>query len=248
MSTGRAIFTPGSEDKTDVRMKDRVQGKQESHHVPQPFWQSYNLLPLMAATLVTVVALGGIIFYLNLSDWPKSPEPKPGPPSQEEGPTDRLPESDGDKEIQGPVKSPGDKSTEEPVEKAVTVTQKPPTHPKVISQPPTGKKTFAPSRQQLDQLLSDFQAAYERQDSSSLEHLSDISPDRQMFLDMMSNNYSLIKTSIQDVKVKKDQATATLIHEQLIDKNGEQVAPDQILRSIRITVRKEGDHWSKVLW
>lgn len=81
-----------------------------------------------------------------------------------------------------------------------------------------------------------------------MQRLSDISPDRQMFLDMMSNNYSVIKTSIQGVNVKNDQATATLIHEQLIDKNGEQVAPDQILRSIRIRVRKDGDHWSKVLW
>jgi serine/threonine-protein kinase len=247
-SDDRVIPVPsGPEDKTDVHMQYPAQKKPEFRHPPQTFWQKYNLLPLVAATLVTVVVLGGTIFYLNLSDWPKSPEPKPRPPSQEE-PTDRLPESDGDKEIQGPVRSPGDKSTEEPVEKAVTVTQKPPTHPKVISRPPTGKKPFAPSRQQLDQLLSEFQTSYERQDLSSLHRLSDISEDRQMFLNMMANNYSAIRTSIQDVEVKNDQATATLIHEELIDKNGERADPDKILRTIHITVRKDGDRWSKVLW
>jgi hypothetical protein len=120
--------------------------------------------------------------------------------------------------------------------------------PKPEPQPPIHKKPIAPSRQQLDRLLSEFQTAYERQDVSSLHRLSDISHDRQMFLDIMANNYSVIRTSIQDVEIKNDRATATLIHEELVDKNGEPVAPDQIMRSIRITVRKEGDRWSKVLW
>ena len=120
--------------------------------------------------------------------------------------------------------------------------------PQPPSRPPSPKKPIAPSRQQLDRLLSEFQTAYERQDLSALQRLSEIGTDRQMFLDMMSNNYSGIKVSIQNVSVKQDQATATLIHEELIDKNGERVDPDKILRTVRITVRKEGDRWSKVLW
>ncbi len=204
--------------------------------------------PVLAATLATAVALGGLALFLHRSDWVQAPEQEPSPPSREERPADRSPGSDGDQGTRGSVKSREDKRTEEPAEEAVTGSRKPPRAPQVVSRPPTGKNPFAASRQQLDALLNDFQTAYERQDISSMEQLSEISPDRQMFLDVMSRNYSVINTSLQDVTITNDQATATLIHEELIDKNGEQVAPDQILRGIRISVRKEGDHWGKVLW
>lgn len=239
----QAVSVPsGPEDKTDVNLQHPAQRKPESPHVPQSFWQRYNVLPLVAIASVGVLALGGILLYVNVVDRPQPPElPKkeeplvnpPGPPADRgTGDQDRLPTGE----------------TPEPDGKVVPSPPPQPTSPKGTSRPSTRPKTIAPSRLQLEELLSDFQTAYERQDLSSLQRLSDISPDRQMFLDMMSNNYSVIKTSIQGVNVKNDQATATLIHEQLIDKNGEQVAPDQILRSIRIRVRKDGDHWSKVLW
>lgn len=232
----------GPEDKTDVHMQHPAQRKPESPHVPQPFWQRYNVLPLVAIASVGVLALGGILLYVNVVDRPQPPElPKkeeplvnpPGPPADREtGDQDRVPIEE----------------TSEPDRKVVPSPPPQPTSPKGTSRPSTRPKTIAPSRQQLDQLLSDFQTAYERQDLSSLQRLSDISPDRQMFLDMMSNNYSIIRVSIQNISVKNDQATATLIHEELVDKNGEPVTPDRILRSVRLTVRKDGDRWSKVLW
>ncbi|MBL8043528.1 MAG: protein kinase [Nitrospira sp.] len=242
-SADEVVSAPlGPEDKTDVHPQHPAQRKPESPHVPQPFWQRYNVLPLVAIALAGVLALVGIILYVNIVDRPQPPDPPkkeeplvnpPGPPADRgTGDQDNL--STGE--------------TPEPDRKVVPSPPPQLTGSKGTSRPSTGPKTIAPSRQQLDQLLSDFQTAYERQDLSSLQRLSDISPDRQMFLDMMSNNYSLITTSIQDIEVRNNQATATLIHEQLIDKNGEKVAPDQILRSIRIRVRKDGDHWSKVLW
>jgi hypothetical protein len=155
-----------------------------------------------------------------------------------------TPRSDRGEEIQSP-------NEPAPVSKSKgfggqPVTPQPETQPPV--RPSSEKKTIPQSRQRLDQLLKDFQTAYEAQDFESLHRLSDIGTDRQTFLEMMANNYSRISVSIQNLSVKEDQATATLIHEELIDKNGEQVDPNPILRKIRIAVRKEGDHWSKVMW
>lgn len=241
-ATHQIPIPSGLEDNTDMHLQYSTQRKPESPQALQHFWHRYNLLPLVAVALAGFLALGGIILYVNVVDRPQPPEiPKqeeplinpPGPPADRvTGDQDRLPAG----------------GTPEPDTKVVPSPAPQPTGPKIIRRPPTGKKTFAPSRQQLDRLLGEFQTAYERQDLSSLHRLSDVSPDRQMFLDMMINNYSLIRTSIQDVEIKNDRATATLIHEELVNNNGEPVAPDQIMRGIRITVRKEGDRWSRVSW
>lgn len=233
-----------TEGKTDVTPRPNTQSKPETRHLPESFWRRYNVLPLATVTLATAVLLGGLVLYLNRADWSHTPGPRPNPPPQEDRRIDTGPGSDSDKEIQGPEKSSERRKSEDLGRSAVT--PKPETQSPV--RPPSEKKTIPPSRQQLDKLLKDFQTAYEAQDFESLQRLSEIGTDRQMFLDMMSNNYSGIKVSIQNVSVKQDQATATLIHEELIDKNGERVDPDKILRTVRITVRKEGDQWSKVLW
>lgn len=227
-----------TEGKTDVTSRPKTQNKPETRHLPESFWQRYNVLPLVTVTLATTMVLGGLAFFLSRGEWSRSPEPST--PPQEDRTIDIPPRSDRDEGIQGPDTSSERRRSED--------SGRQPAMPKPEPQPPIHKKPIAPSRQQLDRLLSEFQTAYERQDVSSLHRLSDISHDRQMFLDIMANNYSVIRTSIQDVEIKNDRATATLIHEELVDKNGEPVAPDQIMRSIRITVRKEGDRWSKVLW
>ncbi len=253
------------EDKTDVVARSRAQGKSEAHHLPQPWWQQYSVLPLVTVTLATAVVLGGVVLYLNLSDWHKAPEPRTNPP-QENRPTDTRPGSDRDDRIQGPDKSSEGRNTQGSGKKdsvsprPATQPQKPPIGPKVMTTPPALPEAqqpvpppgipndMSPSRQQLDKLLEDFQAAYEAQDFASLQRLSEIGADRQVFLDMMSNNYSVIKVTIQNLSVKNDEATATLIHEDLVNKNGERVAPGKLLRAVRIAVRKEGDRWSKVSW
>ena len=231
-----------TEGKTDVTSRPNTQSKPETRHLPESFWRRYNVLPLVTVTLATAMVLGGLVFFLSRSEWSRSPEPST--PTQEDRTIDIPPRSDRDEGIQGPDTSPEGQRSEDSGRQPVT----PKPEPQPPTRPPSPKKPIAPSRQQLDRLLSEFQTAYERQDLSALQRLSEIGTDRQMFLDMMSNNYSGIKVSIQNVSVKQDQATATLIHEELIDKNGERVDPDKILRTVRITVRKEGDQWSKVLW
>ena len=231
-----------TERKTDVISRPNTQSKPEPRRLPESFWRRYNVLPLVTVTLSTAVVLGGLAFFLSRGEWSRSPEPNT--PSQEDRTMDIPPRSDRDEGIHGPDMSSEGQRSEDSGKQPVK--PKPDAQPSI--RPSSPQKPIAPSRQQLDRLLSEFQTAYERQDLSSLHRLSDISPDRQMFLDMMINNYSAIRTSIQDVEIKHDRATATLIHEELVNNNGEPVAPDQIMRSIRITVRKEGDRWSRVLW
>jgi serine/threonine-protein kinase len=231
-----------TEGKTDVTPRPKTQSKPETRHLPESFWQRYNVLPLVTVTLSTAVVLGGLVFFLSRGEWSRSPEPNI--PPQEDRTINIPPRSDRDEGIQDPGTSSEGRSSEDSGRPPV----KPKPKPQPPSRPPSPQKPIAPSRQQLDRLISEFQTAYERQDLSALQRLSEISADRHMFLDMMINNYSAIRTSIQDVEIKNDQATATLIHEELLDKHGEPVAPDQIMRSIRITVRKEGDRWSKVFW
>ncbi len=237
--SGHALGRP--ENKTGMAAKPRAPGRPETHHVPQSWWQGYNVLPLLTTTLATVLALGGLVLYLNRSDWPQSPTPRPSLPGQDTQTVDRT---NPDQGKQRPGKSSEGLGSEDSHKQVVK--PKPETRPPVRL--PSDTKVITPSRQQLDRILEDFQSAYEAQDSSSLRRLSDIGPDRQLFLDMMSNNYSVIKTSIQNVSVTNDQATASLFHEELVDKNGEEIAPDRILQKITLTVRREGDHWSKVVW
>jgi hypothetical protein len=194
-------------------------------------------------TIVTiVVALGGLVLLFDYMNRPFPTHIPPTPPSPSPLPDGPGLRPDGGKE--------GKDTSEELV---VTPPQPSPrTKPKPKIQPPArpspDTESIAPSRAQLERLLEEFRTAYDRQDLSILERLSEISPDRQLFLDMMSSNYSSIRTTIRVVEVTSDHATATLIHQKLIDRNSESVDPDQILRSIQLKVKKEGDHWGKVVW
>jgi serine/threonine protein kinase len=238
--SGPVPATP--EDKTDVLTKDRAKGRPATPHLTEPLWRRYNVLPLVAATVATALVLGGLAFILSRSEWSRSPEISHPPP--EDQTVDTPATSDRDKGIQDHDKVAEGQTPEE----SAKITIMPEPEIELPIKMPSGKKTITASQKQLNKLLKDFQAAYEAQDLSSLQHLSEIGPDRQMFLDMMANNYSVIKVSIQNVSVKNDQATATLIHEKLVDKNGKRVDPTPILRTVRLTIRREGDHWSKVQW
>ncbi|MBI4002875.1 MAG: protein kinase [Nitrospira defluvii] len=231
----------GAEEKTDVTPRPNTQSKPETLHLPESIWRRYNVLPLVIMTLATAVVLGGLVFFLSRGEWSRSPEPSTPP---QEDRTIVPPRSDRVEVVREPDKSSDGQASKERDKSQAKVAPE----PQPAIRPPSPKKPITPSRQQLDRLLEDFQAAYEAQDLSALQRLSEISADRQMFLDIMINNYSIIKVSIQNISIKNDQATATLIHEELVDKNGEPVAPDKILRTVRLTVRKDGDRWSKVFW
>jgi len=114
--------------------------------------------------------------------------------------------------------------------------------------PPDGLLGATASRRQLRDLLDEFKRAYEGQDLEALERLSEMGNDRLGFVRTMFKNYRTIQVSIQSLTVIDDEAAATIIHEVLINNNGETVKPSPILRSARIKIRKTGDRWAKIEW
>ena len=242
-------------DKVDPHAEERPPSSAPAHPLSEPLWRRYNVVPLATATVATVVLLGGLTFFLYRADWreqrartvdphtvqteSQARESRPSPPSEKDQPIDVRPK---------PERLEGSTGKDNPSQLPTngSGTQDSGSTPPV--RPPREAKDISASRHQLDRLIEEFQATYEAQDWSSLERLAEIGADRRLFLDMMSNNYSVIKVSIQNLSVTHDQATASLIHEELVNKNGDRVAPGKLLRSVRITIRNEGDHWSKVLW
>ncbi len=113
---------------------------------------------------------------------------------------------------------------------------------------PDGTMNITASRRQLRDLLDEFERAYEGQDFEALERLSEMGSDRVSFIRTMFNNYRTIQVSIQHLSVIDDEASATIIHDLLINNNGDTVKPSPILKSTRIKIRKTGDRWAKIEW
>lgn len=113
---------------------------------------------------------------------------------------------------------------------------------------PGGQISPTASQRQIRDLLEEFKRAYEGQDFESLARLSEMGTDRLSFLHTMFSNYQTIKISIQNLTVKEEEASATIIHDVLINKNGDLVMPSPILRSARIKIRRIGGQWTKVVW
>ncbi len=104
------------------------------------------------------------------------------------------------------------------------------------------------SRRQLRDLLEEFKRAYQEQDLAAVERLSDMGSDRVSFVRTMFSNYRTIQISIQGLTVQDDNASATMIHELLVNNHGETVKPSPILRSAQIKIRKTGDRWARIEW
>jgi serine/threonine protein kinase len=110
------------------------------------------------------------------------------------------------------------------------------------------RRKKAESVGQLRDLLEQFTRAYEGQDFETLERLSEMEKDRVIFLRTMFSNYQTIKISIQNLHVKDQEASATIIHDRLINKAGRLEEPKPLLKSVKITIRKTWDQWAKIVW
>ncbi len=114
--------------------------------------------------------------------------------------------------------------------------------------PHGGQMSASASQRQLRDLLEEFKRAYEGQDVATLERLSEMGNDRLSFLHTMFTNYRTIEISIQNLNVKEQEASATIIHDVLVTKNGEKVTPSPILRAAKIKILKTGDQWTTIRW
>jgi hypothetical protein len=115
--------------------------------------------------------------------------------------------------------------------------------------------TTAPAQQggdvmsvQLQDLLKSLKQAYEGQDLAALQRISEMSSSRLTALQLLFDNYSTIKVTIQDVTMTDRGATAMLTITDLIDANGKTVKPSPILRSTKLQIKRDGSEWTKVVW
>jgi serine/threonine-protein kinase len=113
---------------------------------------------------------------------------------------------------------------------------------------PSGSQGAAATTRELREVLEQFKRAYEQEDMATLQKLTEMGSERARNLRVLFENYRTIKVSIVNVSVTDKGATALVIHDVLIDKNGDMVMPSPMLRSTRIQVRKEGGQWTKIVW
>jgi hypothetical protein len=106
------------------------------------------------------------------------------------------------------------------------------------------------SQRQLDSLVREFMRAYEDHDFMALKRMSHMDSDRLTYLDTVFGKYRSIKVRLGTltVKEKEQEASATIIHDILIDNNGDTVVPSPIHKSFRIKILKAGDQWTKIEW
>lgn len=102
--------------------------------------------------------------------------------------------------------------------------------------------------QRLRALMDRFKTAYEGHDLSSLQAISQMSESRAHNVAFMFSNYSTLKTSIQNLTVLDDRATATIIIDQAIKLDGEVVSLSPIAKTIKIQIPKQGEEWGKISW
>jgi hypothetical protein len=113
---------------------------------------------------------------------------------------------------------------------------------------PGGQISGGASQRQLESLLKEFMRAYEDEDFPTLKRLCDMSADRLTYLDTMFNKYRSMKVKLGTITVKDQEAEAKIIHEFMIDNNGDNVVPSPLHRTFKVTIRKSGDQWAKIEW
>ena len=193
---------------------------------------------------------------------PKTPQANKGQVDQGIATQQAKTDSQKDAIAEGPQKS-GQKKAElplqqvkkEPVDKKLPQaeeTSPPPQKKPLMASLPSSKKPSTPidpvAQRKLRDLLDRFKNAYEAKELKTLETLSDMNGDRKKYVQGMFNDYRQIKVSIQNVSMTGDNATATLVHDILVDKDGSFVMLGHNQRSAQLEVQKEGKEWEKIVW
>ena len=150
---------------------------------------------------------------------------------------------------------PSPQANKEPSEKKLPQaeeTSRPPQKNPLVASLPSTKKAAAPidpvAQRKLRALLDRFKKAYEAKELHTLETLSEMNGNRKKHVESMFNDYRQIKVSIQNVAMTGDGATATLVYDILVDKDGSFVMLGHNQRSAQLEVRKEGKDWEKIVW
>ena len=91
----------------------------------------------------------------------------------------------------------------------------------------------------LKEILGNFTAAYERRDLLNLKLTTAMSEARTRNLNLMFKNYTTITAHTKIVSTSDTQATAKIFIDELINKEGEPITPNFIVRETTITIPKK---------
>lgn len=123
-----------------------------------------------------------------------------------------------------------------------------PEMPAPIPTTPKQKPSDIGGDSQLRGLLESFKRAYEARDFNAIQKLSQMDVPRIRYVKMMLDNYSTINISTELVSATDQLATAMLTYDKLVKPDGETVILKPIAQKIKISIKKEGNEWTKVVW
>ena len=100
----------------------------------------------------------------------------------------------------------------------------------------------------LKKILINFMTAYENRDLLNLKLTTAMSESRTRNLDLMFQNYTTITAHTKIISTSETQATAKIFIDELINKEGERITPNFIVRETTITIPKKDGKWGKIQW
>ena len=81
-----------------------------------------------------------------------------------------------------------------------------------------------------------------------LKLTTSISESRARNLYLMFKNYTTIATHTEIISTSESQAKVKIIIDKLINKEGENITPNSIIRETTITIPKKDGKWGKIQW
>lgn len=116
------------------------------------------------------------------------------------------------------------------------------------SSPPT---TARPDIEAVRELLVNLKQAYESHDLPQLKRTTEMSGETARTLEQIFQDYVTIKVSYVIWSVTKQDASAIISINELVDRQGRRLRPEQIeekWRPAKVVMRKKDDKWDKISW
>lgn len=143
--------------------------------------------------------------------------------------------------------SKGKQDTPPPIPSVVVEKPSVPSIPPMATPVETGP-AVPPSNQEILQRLERVRTLVEKRDLPALAALTTMSKDQNENIQALFDNYTTITASLGKITTTATTLTTALRIDKLITVDGESVPVEDMLRSIPITVPRNGDQWGPITW
>jgi len=100
----------------------------------------------------------------------------------------------------------------------------------------------------VEQLLSDFEKAYEAKDINELKMLTDMSASRIKTVNQLFTQFRYIDISINNYTVTGNSASAKVVIDNLTNLQGHNVVPANAWKTTELFMTKDQGQWKKISW